>query len=462
MANFVSLQTSLTGIRAAQAGIDVTSHNIANANTTGYTRQRVLQQARPPWDSPNGPMGTGTDVTAVQRLRDSFLDARVRTTSADAAFDRTLSGLLGRVEQITGEPDAGIAVELDEVWASFEDLANEPDSPAARRQVVSALGTLSARFNSVAGGWDTLASDTRDSRDAHVAEVNELLTSVADIDRRLMNAGDRATPPDLLDDRDRMLDRIAEVTGASVTPRADGTVTVQLNGQTLLDGATANRLQVTSTDDLQVVDVASGSTTTVTARGDLGAFTSFLQTELPAQRSALDTVARSLADALNAQHAAGLVHPSGAAGAPLMSYDAANPLGIAATLRVAITDPDQLATAGGVNGGGTTDPFDGRNAQALADLRTADTGTGSLQSQYRGLVVDLGARVAGATRSARSREELHHAADQARVSVTSVSLDEEMVNLVNYQRALEAASRVMTTVDQALDVLVNRTGVVGR
>lgn len=447
MANFVSLQTGLTGIRAAQAGIDVTSHNVANANTPGYTRQRTVQQARAPYDSAFGPIGTGVDIEQIERMRDSFLDTRVRTTSADAAFDGTRAELLTRAEGVTGEPDAGIAVELDHLWATFEDLANDPNEAAARTQVLDALETLTARVNNVAGAWDDLAADTRSRRDAAIDELNGLVGQVADIDRQVRGLGDQPAPADLLDRRDAAIDRIAEATGARALRQPEGHVVIELqDGTTVLD-VSASEQRAFGADATNDGITLNGAAVTVS--GELGGITQFLTTDLDAQQTELDAFAANLANELNSRHALGFT-PGGVAGAALLGPA---PTPDAAGLTVEITDPDQLA-AGGASGA----PHDGDNAQALADLRW----DGGITDDYRELVVGLGAEVAGARRAAEAKSELGHAAEQARVSMHGVSIDEEMVNLIHYQRGLEAASRVMTTVDQALDVLINRTGIVGR
>lgn len=458
MVNFVSLQTGLTGLRAAQAGIDTTSHNVANANTPGYTRQRSLQQARKPYEAAVGPMGTGVDVAGIQRIRDAFLDARVRSTSALAGYDSVRADLLSRAEQITGEPEAGVAIELDNLWAAFEDLANEPNSSAARTQVLSALGTVTARIRSTAGAWDQLGLDTTGRRDAAVAEINDLLTSVADINRQVMNAGDRPVPPDLYDQRDSALDRIAALTGASSKLQPDNSVTVTLGGVDLVLGSAAGSLSADpTTHAVTATPAGGGAGVAVSPSGELGGLTQFLSTDLPTQRTKLNDFATILADTLNTQHAAGYTpnNPGpAAAGGTLVSYGADPAL----TIDVAFTNVNLLAAAGNAAG----EPFDGANAAALAEYRFKPVGAANLTDRYRLNIVDLGAQVAGLERSARSREELSHAASLARTSMHGVSIDEEMVNLVQYQRALEAATRVMTAVDEALEVLVNRTGLVGR
>ena len=170
MSLHVGLYTGLSALRAAQTGIDTASHNISNASTPGYTRQRVELRASIPFDSPDGPLGTGVEVTTIGRLRDHFADARVRATSAEFARLDVRAELLATTESLTGEPDAGVSTELNALWDAFEDLAIDPQDPATRRQVLNQLDTLSSRVRSVAGAWDQLASDVTELSLIHISE----------------------------------------------------------------------------------------------------------------------------------------------------------------------------------------------------------------------------------------------------------------------------------------------------
>ena len=172
----------------------------------------------------------------------------------------------------------------------------------------------------------------------------------------------------------------------------------------------------------------------------------------------VDSFARDLADALNGQHAAGFT-PDGSAGGALLTYI---PGSEARSLAVAVSDPDEIAAAGS---GAPVGAYDGINAEALSALRNAlvaEGGTVNLDDSIRSLVSYVGELTAAATAGVRSQTAMTAAAENARVQAHGVSIDEEMVNLITYQRAYDAAARVMTAVDESLDTLINRTGVVGR
>lgn len=458
MSNMVGLNTALTGIRAAQVGLDTTSHNIANANNPGYTRQRVMLQARLPHTTPAGPVGAGTDVT-LGRMRDAFLDSRARSASMAGAFADTRAKLLTRVEMALAEPDNGISTQLGALWNSFETLAGSPADLASRRQVLASLSGVVSRVSGISDQWSSLTADTRTTLATTVDTANTLLDQVATINRKVATAGGASTAaPDLLDKRDALLDQLAELTGATSTIGADGVATVSLSGVTLADRNVVSRLNL-APDDRVLADDG----TVLSPSGRAGGLQNFLLVDMPGQRAALDEFVTRLADALNTQHAAGL-RPDGTAGGPMLTYDPADP---SRSLALAIAAPEDIAAAGPAAEQVPAQPpgrYDGGNANALAGLRNNPPSgdTIVLDDRLRSVTVDLAAQVAGSRREAESQDALGAAATAARMSAHGVSFDEEMVDLVRYQRSLEAASRIMTALDDALNRIVNNTGLVGR
>ncbi|HEY8339183.1 MAG TPA: flagellar hook-associated protein FlgK, partial [Egibacteraceae bacterium] len=214
MSNFASLHTALTGLRASQVGLDTASHNIANANTVGFTRQRVVLTARPAYQSLVGPIGTGVQVSDIARTRDQFLDARVRAASASSANAGTTAELLGKLEDVLAEPENGITVELTELWAAFEDLGLDPSNAGARRQVISSLEALANRINTIDAGWAQLGADTEQRLAVAVDQVNDLLRDVAQLNQDIAATLAReGTPNDLLDARDVAIDELSRMLG---------------------------------------------------------------------------------------------------------------------------------------------------------------------------------------------------------------------------------------------------------
>jgi len=450
----IALYTAYSALQAAQAGIDTTSHNVANAATEGYTRQRVDQATRLPYRSPVGTIGTGVDVVDISRARDRFADRRVWHNTEAAGRFSTQSGLLEAMDQTTLEPDAGVGAALGDLWSSFEQLSLDPPDPAARRAAIAGLETVASRVRDLAHSWsaqvDRATAETRDTVD----EVNGLLARLGPLNAQILGARGAGSPNDLLDARDAILDRLSSLAGVTITDAKDGTVRVSLDGLSLVDGAAVHRLSVDASGA-----IALDTGTPVEPGGELAGYRRFLGVDAPDVLSGLDTFAANLADALNAAHAAGFT-PSGAPGGPLLIY---TPGSAASTLTVAVSDPAEIAAA--ADPGPPVAAYDGRNAEAIAGLRSAPValgGTATIDAAYRTVITDLGSRARLAKANDASARQLLDNAHAIRESRHGVSLDEEMTNMLRYQRSYEAAARVMTAVDQVLQTLVERTGIVGR
>ncbi len=455
MSDFVSLYTAFSGLTAAQAGIDTASHNVANASTIGYTRQQVELVSRTPYHQRFGTVGQGVDVAGITRARVAGLDAQVRiSASAQGRLD-VLSELLAGTEAVMGEPDAGITASMAGLWTSFDELMLDPPNASARQHVISSLNDLATTISGVAEKWEIEAKSASNSLSVYVDRTNAMLREVADLNRQILDARSLpGEPNDLLDQRDVLIDELANIAGVSATTMDNGAVRVSLDGLSLVSDTMVSPISY----DAATHEISHSSGALVDVGGELAGFQSYLQTELPGFEAALNTFARELADALNAQHAAGFA-PDGSAGGPLLSYTVGKE---AKSLMVAVSHHSEIAAAGS---GPPVAEYDGVNADALSSLRqalVADGGSITLDDAMRDVISFVGEMTAAAVSGARSQAALTSAAENARMQTHGVSIDEEMVNLITYQRAYEAAARVMTAVDQNLDTLINRTGVVGR
>lgn len=463
--SFSSFNTGLSALRYNQVAMDVASGNIANSATPGYARRRVeagsvgapVQTAM--WSRYTS-SGDGVRVTDISRLVDPLLDARARAEHSNQSYLDVTAAVLDRVESGIGEPgDSGVVNAMTEFGSGWQDLANHAGAQdAARGQVLARAAEVAAALRNQAGNITEEASDQRFRLQVTVEEVNVLAADLAATNQSIATA--QLTGSDanvLLDQRDALAQRLAELTGATARIRTDGGMDVTVGGVPLVSGEQANTLVIAtgvnpdgSADGTPVTfAVSDGTTTTPVAgavRGEAGAVTELLNVTLPGYLAGLHDVARKFADEVNTQHAAGY-DAAGNPGQPLFSYDPANPAG---SLAVAITDPAALA-ASSVPGGGTN----GDNALDLSEK------TAGLDA-YRNLVSGFGTRVASVHRLAANQEVLTAQVDGSREQLSGVNLDEEMVNMLSAQRAYEAASRVISTVDSVLDTLINRTGLVGR
>ena len=459
---FASLNSALTALRYNRVAMDVASGNIANVGTEGYARRRVEAEtigapSRPAMWSRYDGAGEGVTVSGVTRMVDALLDVRARREHGNQSYLDVRQAVLERVESGIGEPgDNGVAAAIADFRAAWHDLANNPGSDAARAQVLGRAATLADAIRIQARNVDSESSDLRIKALADVAEVNTVAADLASTNRSIAIANLNGTDAGvLLDKRDQLAMRLSELTGATTTLRPDGGFDVSVNGVPLVTGQQAGVLEIatgitsTGASDGNPITFAitdGSGTTTVPAgmTGEIGGVADLLTTTLPAYSAGLGAVARQLADEINAQHQAGY-DAAGNPGQPFFGYDPADPAG---TLAVALGSTDELA-ASSVPGG----VLDGGNATALAAANGAE-------ESYQRLVNGFGTEVASVKRLAANQQVLTSQVDGSREQLSGVNLDEEMVSMLSAQRAYEAASRVMTTVDSVLDTLINRTGLV--
>ena len=464
MSTFSGLTTALSGIVAQRYGLDTTGANVANANTPGYSRQRVTMEPTNPattgtalfsrWDGP----GTGVRVTDIQRVTDELVTARVRQERSTAEFMSVDSAAWSRLEVALGEPgDNGLTSRLSSFWASFQDLANNPDSVAARTQVLQTGAGVTDTLGQVATAAAQAWTDTRGGLDLLVQEVNATAASVADLNRSIRDASAAGTTPnELLDQRDTLVQRLSELTGATVRTGELGTLDVFVGGTAVVRGDQVTALSVDpgSAGTVEAVQ-AGGSVGIVGASGAgvdvpggrIGATLVALTSTWPGVMTSLDATAAGLAATVNTVHAAGK-GLDGVAGRPLFTGTTAR------TLAVAVTDPAHVAAAAAGAGA-----LDGSHADALAAL---GRGPSSPDAAWRSFVSDVGARSQAAARRSGAQAVVVGDVMAAREAVSGVDIDEELTNMVMFQRAYEGAARMLTAVDEALDTLINRTGLVGR
>jgi flagellar hook-associated protein 1 FlgK len=473
VSTFSGLSVGLSSLYAQRRGLELTGHNISNANTEGYSRQRLRLQADggpliPAIHSRWNGAGNGVTTAEVERLRDVFLEARsVQERGTDAGL-RGGQVLLGRVEAILSEPgDSGIQSQLADFWSGWDDVANQPDNLAARSQLIERAQTLASGLNGASERLEKQWSASREQLAATVQDINATAASVAEYNRAIMSATKAGlSPNDLADQRDLMVQRLGELAGVTLRPGESGSVDVYLGGTALVRGDAAERLAVTGPESMPQpqIDPAAKTATPlvglawerdsypVTAGGSAGGLVQGMNDVLPRHRDQLSALSGKLITQVNEVHTAGY-DQNGLPGGDFYTTSADG------RLAVAFTDPERVAASDEGDPLSPTPNRNGGNAARLAELSTAKGGPDEL---YRQIVVGLGVEAQTANRRVDIQSNILSQIDAAREAEAGVNLDEEMTSMLAYQRAYEGAARFVSAVDQMLDTLINRTGIVGR
>ena len=466
MSGFSSLNTAVTGLAAAQRAMDVAGQNIVNANTPGYSRQRVqLAEVASATSSSfftgGGTGVAGVTVAGVARIRDVFVEgARAAAGARQASLTSQTAALTG-AQQLLGEPGTtGLQATMDAFYSAWHDLANNPADVAAGSVVLqrgsAVTDQLHTLANGIAGQWTTARASLEDT----LSQANQAARDLADVNAKI-SAGLVAGRPvnELMDQRDQLARNLGTLIGAVATPGQDGQVSVSVNGVAIVAGTTAQQFTVAGATTLGGASADPprlmwGTTTVPVDSGSAAGYLAVLGTDLPSLASRVDGVATSLRDIVNTVHATGFAKDGSPGGAFFAGTDALS-------LTVVPTSPDQLAITPAA---GTVDGSVAMSIGDLSDDRVAETTLGrpGPSVQWRDLTTLLGVRVQSLKNAGEVQDSVVAAADAAVQADAGVNLDEEMTNMLQYQRAYQAAARVVTTVDELLDTLVNRTGTVGR
>ena len=443
MSTWAGISTALSSLRTQRVAIDVAGQNIANVNTPGYVRQRVDMTA-----------GIGVDVSAIQRLHNGVLGDRARSENAQLQDLSAASTVLGEIEEVFPEPTPfGLQAKLDALWGGFSDVARDPGNSAARVQVL-------AQANGVTDWLNNAATELGDLKTNKSASLTDLVTTVNAYSKELselnvavsQSVANTQAANALLDRRGYVADQLAAAVGGSFLTNDANQLSVTLGGGTIVGPSTYATLQVASSGGTTSLQWVSDSSTATVSSGTANGYLTAINTTVDSWTTTLNAVASAITTQVNAVQTTDAYDRDGNLGNNLFTGTTA------ATISVALTDGDDIAASAVAPAGGTAS-LDGTKADAMAAIAIAANGPDEL---YQDLVVSLGFAVQAAEQSAATQGSLASSLSSQIDAESGVSIDEEMANLLAYQRAYEAAARVLTAIDAALETLINRTGVVGR
>ena len=553
---FSTFNTAKSGLTVHQSGINVTSHNIANSSTVGYSRQRAkIQTSRPiTLGEEAGQVGTGAQISAIERVRDSFLDYQVRVETAELGKYSTKLDYLSQVEGIFNEPsDTGISTALSDFFDAFQELSKQSTSSSTRVVVTQKTKTLCDLLNNTYSKLEKLQENSVESLKNSVKEVNSILEQLTTVNNQIRIAsitGDQ--PNDLMDSRDNLLDELSskfgidvdktqfngnDITatgiGANLNPLVnsepngevtrlsfiseikannDGTHTISyfVNGDTEKPKTiTVSGLAATEVDTLKKTRIllTDGNGEMLDGKGNIvkdgGTIANPIEKFIPksgeiagaieAQDSIgsymnqLDKMAKGLALSVNAIHSGSMdsnIKDTTKTLDFFVASDGKDEAGINAKNisinTLILENPSFINTKENVDAG----EGDGSRALAIAQLQNtllsiskidstttraqlctftngstmslvSDTASGTkVESYFQDVVDKLGVEAQHAKRVVSNEEDLLNSLDLNRLSVSGVSLDEEMTNLIQYQKAYSANAKTITTVSDMLDIIL--------
>jgi len=449
---------------AHQKAMQTTAHNIANASTEGYTRQRVVMVPTPAYPVPamsrpggqGWQVGTGVDVQEVRRIRDEFLDQQIRKETATLGQWEQTQYVLQQVEVVFNEPsDTGLSTLMSQFWDAWQELSKQAESSPIRMTVVETATALAEAFNHSARQLLGIISDINQTVELKVKEINSMARQIADLNGQIVAikaAGDQ--PNDLMDQRDLLLDKLSKIIDFTYYIASDGSITVTLGGGgNLVEGTTIHNLKYLGLSEVGWEEATQPPLTI--SNGEIYGLKEARE-KANTYLTELDKLVYHLATEVNSQHTAGydLFGQQGE------DFFVANGGGSITASNIQV-NPNVKDNVGKIAAAKeqTGIPGDGNNALAIAQLRhelIADLGNVTFDDYYKNFTAMLGVQAHEATRMTTNQGVLVNQLTSRKESISGVSLDEEMAYMIQFQRGYEAAARLMTALDEMLDTLINR------
>lgn len=489
MSNF-GLYVAMTGLFAQKKCIDVTAHNIANASTPGYTRQRAELCTKDPWPVPGfnmprgaGQLGTGVQVRTIERIRDQFLDQQIRQQTLLQGEWQQRNNTLSQVETIFMElSDNGLNSVMDKFWDDWNQLSKFPDSSPVRTTVVESSVTLADTIRHTYSQLKTLQNDLNEQVRIKVDHANSILNQIADLNKQIQTASvSGLSPNDLLDRTDMLLDELNKTVSAEVKVQGDQTVNVMIGGMNVVDGLKATLL--TAEADAQGfyqvgVDLGKGNNVLMQWSDLGGEFQGLVKArdnDVGGYMTELDQLAVSLAKDVNKLHMEGY-GLDGETGIPFFvgsdeqvkfssDPDMVNSAGSIYINSYLTADPQRIAAAGSSGEDGMPASGNGDNALLIYQLRDQKiefenaagevVSTETINDFYKSMISKLGVDADQAENMVKNQEALVTQLKNRKESISGVSLDEEMTNMIQYQNAYMAAAKLVNVIDEMTRVLIN-------
>jgi flagellar hook-associated protein 1 FlgK len=464
---FGILNTATSGLEAQMAGVQVSGQNLANVSTTGYTRQTADIETSPEISSSAGPEGTGASVVAIQQAVDQLLNSQIVTQqsssgywnaqqsalqSAQTSLDEFLNGTASSSSTSTGSSttDTGLSGQLSGLFDAFQAVATSPTSVSARQALVSQAQSLASTFNQIDSQLNATKTSLNTSLTDNVSSANTLLSGIAQLNGQIASAqfgGGSAN--DLLDERQQDLQNLAQLTNIQTSTGTNGEVDVSIDGQSLVSGTqVADTLQTYDASGngsgQLLVQTATGGVNLTLTGGSMQGTIDARDGELATMQSSMDTLASNLITQVNSVNSSGY-SLTGTTGQAFFTGTDASDIGANQAL---VNDPSLVQASGSATASG-----DNSVALQLANLATtAQSGLNNetFGDSYAETVAGLGDALQTANNQVTNQTSVSNMLATQQSSVSGVNIDEEMTNLMGFQRAYEASAQLVTTVNEMM------------
>jgi len=455
-----AMEIGKNGLNIYRIATEVTSENIANVNTQGYSRQRVLLESAPPTLHNGFPLGTGVQISVVERYYDGLLQQQLVSAQTTQGFDTSKSTVLQQIEPYFNEvSNDGIGTALSNFFGAWQDLTLNPGGTSERQVVITRAQILSDNFQSVSRGLNDAIATQNATLVPLTDSINSTLTNIAQLNGQIKSTELLSgNANEMRDQRDQLVRDLSQKIGITFTENVDGTTDIKYadGGAELVTGSNAGAFSLDQTDPnnfvVQLTPPGGALAIVTPTTGELGATVAMRDTIIPGYLAQVDTLAKSIADAVNAQHSIGF-SPTGGTNQNFFT-----PLGVVDGAAGAFSIDAGLDISTIAASGSALLPGDNSNALAIVQLNSTYTvpsgaPTATFSSYYSSLVSKVGLDVQSSKTTVAQDEAFSKQLTTLRESNSGVSLDEELTNLVKYQRSYQASSKLITTATEMMDMV---------
>ncbi|HWR36702.1 MAG TPA: flagellar hook-associated protein FlgK [Clostridia bacterium] len=447
---FGSISISLRALLAQQGALQTTTANIANANTPGYARRRAVMTEEAPVFEAGLLIGRGVTISSVESVRDRILELRIQDETQQQGASEAYVGAMQSVETLIGNSD-GIASQIDKFFNSITRLSTDPSDIPLRQAVLTAGSNLAGAFRDTARKLASIQQNLDLGVQQSIAEVNRVVEQIGGLNTQVAALEKLGQDGGALEDQRILLIRqLSTLIDVSIAESSDGLTLTTPGGQPLVVGSRTFTLE-TSPDPGTGMNRIIAGTADITPElhaGRLGGLLSARDKSIAELSAGLDTLAFSLAQRLNNEHQSGF-DLNGDAGGALFSLPA-DEHGAASTIAFLITNSAKIAASSDASVGSN-----GNLANMSALRSEAIVGQATATDCYANLVFRVGSEVANGKAEAEASEMIVRQLDNQRGAISGVSMDEEAANLIRFQRAFEAAARVISVVNELTQTAVN-------
>lgn len=470
---FGGLYISITGLQASRKSLDTVSHNISNANNPNYVRQSAIHTNNPYTKSVDGrlEMGTGVNVIQIRQIRDEFLDLKLRRENASFGYHYAKSQILEDVEGVFNEiTNSGLQKIMDDFWNNWNELYKEPESLTIRGLVHESSVAFTDTVNHISKQLNDIRQNLNKEILVKVDEVNNILNKIGTLNKSIKlveGENSRMKANDFRDERNALIDRLSTLLPITSYENTFGETVISLQGRDLINGSYISTIDIKNAPKTGLAEIYWKNTNEkieLNGLGELAGFIDVRDTSMVNYMNRLDILVSNLAEKINDLHKEGYSLESSTVKPMIDFFVGSGGVINASNIKV---NPDlanfnkiAISKTGGIGDGDIAkEIYELRSKAIFQDLGFEDMNT---DDYYRDIVLSLGLERESSRLISENQEFLIKTIDEKRKSISSVSLDEEMADMIKFQHSYTANSRVINAIDEMIETVVTRVGLVGR